>query len=189
METYIWPFTNETLIRETELRKNPHYATLYVFWSKILFMEVIPYLTIIILNAFIIWKIVKSSKFRRNFTQRNNLQMNVYLPPQMLNASSSTATTSTTSSQRRNKLIQLRQHGVLDMEVNNRGECESVASTKNSTLSSMSTRSHQHVGKGHHDDLRTTHCQQFSAAERRKHCFQVIRFFQKFISSMFNIAK
>ena len=62
METYVFTFTNETAIRETELRKNPLYESYYTFWSKMVVMEIIPYSTIIVLNAFIVWKIVKSSK-------------------------------------------------------------------------------------------------------------------------------
>lgn len=66
--------TNETDVRHTEMRQNAHYEKYYVFWSKIVFMEMIPYCTIIILNVIIVWKIVKSSKFRRNFTRRSQLQ-------------------------------------------------------------------------------------------------------------------
>ena len=62
METYVFTFTNETAIRETELRKNPLYESYYTFWSKMVVMEIIPYSTIIVLNAFIVWKIVKSSR-------------------------------------------------------------------------------------------------------------------------------
>ena len=49
------------------MRRDPLYESLYTFWSKMIVMEVVPYATIIILNAFIIAKIVKSNRFRRNF--------------------------------------------------------------------------------------------------------------------------
>ena len=40
---------------------------LYVFWSKFLLIELIPYLTIVVCNVFIINKITKSARFRRRF--------------------------------------------------------------------------------------------------------------------------
>jgi hypothetical protein len=42
-------------------------VSLYVVWSKFLFIEIIPYFAIIICNAFIITKITKSARFRRRF--------------------------------------------------------------------------------------------------------------------------
>ncbi|XP_059095091.1 uncharacterized protein LOC131889889 [Tigriopus californicus] len=78
METYVWPYTNETSVRQTDLRTHELYVSLYTFWSKIIFMEVIPYVTIIILNAFIVVKIVKSSRFRRNFVNQNQQQQQQY---------------------------------------------------------------------------------------------------------------
>ena len=65
----MFPYTNDTAIRSTALRSHPLYENLYTFWSKIFVMEVVPYVTIIVLNAFIVAKIVKSSRFRRNFHQ------------------------------------------------------------------------------------------------------------------------
>ena len=47
------------------LRRNPYYATLYVFWSKVIFMEVIPYFVIITLNTAIVYDIFKSHNFRK----------------------------------------------------------------------------------------------------------------------------
>ena len=47
------------------LRRNPYYATLYVFWSKVIFMEVIPYFVIIALNGAIVFDIFKSHNFRK----------------------------------------------------------------------------------------------------------------------------
>ena len=43
------------------IRLNQWYFTLYVVWSKIIFIELIPYITILICNAFIITKITKES--------------------------------------------------------------------------------------------------------------------------------
>ena len=57
---------NTTFIElcKTELRVDPHYATLYVFWSKVIFMELLPYALIISLNASIIYKLYQTGQFR-----------------------------------------------------------------------------------------------------------------------------
>ena len=55
------------MVEETYLRANKAYAVWYIFWSKFIFIEVIPYLTIIILNSAIVRKIWKSNNFRRRF--------------------------------------------------------------------------------------------------------------------------
>lgn len=57
--------TNETAATATELRANPHYKHYYIFWSKFLLIELFPYLLILVLNSFILVKILKSSKFRK----------------------------------------------------------------------------------------------------------------------------
>ena len=36
---------------KTSLRKDPYYITFYVFWSKVIFMEFLPYIVIIALNG------------------------------------------------------------------------------------------------------------------------------------------
>ena len=71
-ETYDFNHGNisEKAIRKTSLRKNPYYSTIYVFWSKVILMEIIPYCLISILNGFIIAKIYSSSKFRQQFVRR-----------------------------------------------------------------------------------------------------------------------
>jgi len=51
----------------TALREDKIYATLYVFWSKFILIEFIPYSTILVMNIFIIIKITKSIRFRRRF--------------------------------------------------------------------------------------------------------------------------
>ena len=53
-------FTNETAIRQTTLRLHPVYEQYYTFWSKMVVMEFVPYTTLIVLNAVIVWKIAKS---------------------------------------------------------------------------------------------------------------------------------
>lgn len=40
-----------------------------MFWSKFIFLELIPYVTIIVLNALIVKQILKSYNFRRTFTK------------------------------------------------------------------------------------------------------------------------
>ena len=53
---------NVTELCKTSLRIDPFYATIYVFWSKVIFMELIPYVVIISLNGCIISSILKSNK-------------------------------------------------------------------------------------------------------------------------------
>ncbi|CAB4067321.1 unnamed protein product [Lepeophtheirus salmonis] len=58
------------MIVATSLRENRIYQTVYVFWLKVIFMELIPYLVIIILNTLIVTKIRKSKKFRKSIRQQ-----------------------------------------------------------------------------------------------------------------------
>ena len=58
------------MISETALRQNAIYVNLYVVWSKIIFIEIIPYFAIFIMNIFIITKITKSTRFRRKFQRQ-----------------------------------------------------------------------------------------------------------------------
>ena len=44
-----------------------NYITYYIFWSKFLLVEMIPYFTIIVLNSMILGKIWKSTQFRKRF--------------------------------------------------------------------------------------------------------------------------
>ena len=57
--------TNYTFLCKTSLRKNPYYATAYVFWSKVIFLELIPYAVIVIFNGVIIYKIFKLDNFQK----------------------------------------------------------------------------------------------------------------------------
>ena len=43
--------------------------TFYVFWSKFILVELIPYVTILVLNCAIIYKIFKAAHFRKRFTE------------------------------------------------------------------------------------------------------------------------
>ena len=47
---------------------NGYYVSFYVVWSKLIFTEIIPYVTIIILNVLIVVKAARSTKFRSQFT-------------------------------------------------------------------------------------------------------------------------
>lgn len=62
--------THVAFVTGTPLRSNPLYVTYYIFWSKFIFVEVIPYFTILILNSLIIGKIWKSNQFRKRFVVR-----------------------------------------------------------------------------------------------------------------------
>ena len=66
LERDVFPLTNETMVVGTELRRNEIYNTYYLFWSKIIILEMIPYFTIVILNALIIKQILGSQKFRKS---------------------------------------------------------------------------------------------------------------------------
>ena len=56
--------TISTMLCKTRLRIDPYYATIYVFWSKVIFMELFPYALIISLNASIIYQLYKTGRFR-----------------------------------------------------------------------------------------------------------------------------
>ena len=53
------------IVIETSLRLNKIYVIGYVFWIKFIFVEVIPYLTIVVLNYAIARKSWKSRQFRQ----------------------------------------------------------------------------------------------------------------------------
>ena len=55
---------NYTMLCKTSLRIDPYYAKIYVFWSKVIFMELLPYALIISLNASIIYQLYKTGQFR-----------------------------------------------------------------------------------------------------------------------------
>jgi hypothetical protein len=60
--TVVDPETNNTAIVGTELRQNPLYMSIYLVWSKLILTELVPYFTILILNSFIVVKIIQSSR-------------------------------------------------------------------------------------------------------------------------------
>ena len=53
------------MICKTELRKKSLYSAIYVFWSKVIFKELIPYTLLIALNGCIIHVIFKSQSLRK----------------------------------------------------------------------------------------------------------------------------
>ncbi|TRY73600.1 hypothetical protein TCAL_08729 [Tigriopus californicus] len=71
--------TNMSSIQTTELRRNPMYMSLYVFWSKFIFIEIIPYIIIMICNTFIIFKITKSARFRNSFKHKDTPETSILL--------------------------------------------------------------------------------------------------------------
>ena len=71
MESY--KFIDGTIaVRKTSLGNNYIYVTYYAFWSKIIFMEAIPYAVIFILNAIIVLKIYDSIRFRKRFVNSSS---------------------------------------------------------------------------------------------------------------------
>ena len=65
METRIDPGYGVPMICKTELRKKSLYSAIYVFWSKVIFKELIPYSLLIVLNGCIIHAIFKSQSLRK----------------------------------------------------------------------------------------------------------------------------
>lgn len=59
------------MIVSTALRQNPLYLKYYVIWSKLLITEIFPYLTILILNIFIIYGTLRASSFREQFVDKS----------------------------------------------------------------------------------------------------------------------
>ena len=67
----------KTIIVGTAMRNYPYYASVYVVWSKLILTDLVPYFIIILLNSFIVVKILKSSQFRaRIVPNRNEHQIN-----------------------------------------------------------------------------------------------------------------
>ena len=54
------------IIVGTEIRRNPWYIIIYVFWSKFLLVEIVPYLLMIVMNILIWRKIQEFAKIRRD---------------------------------------------------------------------------------------------------------------------------
>ena len=65
LETRIDPGYGVVMICKTELRKKSLYSAIYVFWSKVIFKELIPYSLLIALNGCIIHAIFKSQSLRK----------------------------------------------------------------------------------------------------------------------------
>ena len=65
LETRIDPGYGVVMICKTELRKKSLYSAIYVFWSKVIFKELIPYTLLIALNGCIIHAIFKSQSLRK----------------------------------------------------------------------------------------------------------------------------
>ena len=66
LETRIDPiYIEDIMICKTELRKKSLYSAIYVFWSKVIFKELIPYTLLIALNGCIIHAIFKSQSLRK----------------------------------------------------------------------------------------------------------------------------
>ena len=63
--------TVQYIVQGTALRDNPKYIKYYIFWSKFIIVELIPYVTILLLNSKIIHKIYKSHTFRKRFLVRD----------------------------------------------------------------------------------------------------------------------
>ena len=55
---------NTTDVRPTALRQDPAYVEYYMFWAKLILLELIPYFTILAFNAVIVAKIFDSKRFR-----------------------------------------------------------------------------------------------------------------------------
>ncbi|XP_059087608.1 FMRFamide receptor-like [Tigriopus californicus] len=67
-------------IYQTAMRQNPIYVTYYIFWSKFIFVEIIPYISIIVLNWMVMVKIYKSTSFQKKFRYRSTVRNTTRLP-------------------------------------------------------------------------------------------------------------
>ena len=54
------------IIGVTDLRRNPLYIIIYLFWSKFLMVEIFPYIVMIVMNIRIFMKIQEFARIRRN---------------------------------------------------------------------------------------------------------------------------
>ena len=54
-----------TYIDVTDLRRNPYYIIIYLFWSKFLCVEIVPYVLMIVMNILIWRKIQEFARIRR----------------------------------------------------------------------------------------------------------------------------
>ena len=61
------PTSGKLISESTALRQNPIYISLYVFWSKLILIELIPYISIVVMNVVIIVKLYRSNHFRQSF--------------------------------------------------------------------------------------------------------------------------
>ena len=82
VSTFYQQISGRIDIQDSTLRRNKAYAIGYVFWSKFILVEIIPYFTIVVLNSAIVRKIWKSNKFRRRFVVNTHELLKV--PRQML---------------------------------------------------------------------------------------------------------
>ena len=56
-------------IRMTQLRMDPHYIIFYIFWSKILLVEVIPWIAVIVLSV-LAWRGIQKFQIHRDNVRR-----------------------------------------------------------------------------------------------------------------------
>jgi hypothetical protein len=57
----------ELVTISSDMRHNAYYEQFYVFWSKFILIELVPYCVIIVLNALICSRTLKAAKFRGRF--------------------------------------------------------------------------------------------------------------------------
>ena len=69
---------DEGRVKQSTLRANPVYITYYIFWSKFILVEVIPYFTIILLNSLIMGKIYKSTRFQKRYRYQSTIRGRQY---------------------------------------------------------------------------------------------------------------
>ena len=67
------PVLNTTDVRPTALRQDPAYVEYYMFWAKLILLELVPYFTIFALNAVIVAKIFDSKRFRMRAAAKQSM--------------------------------------------------------------------------------------------------------------------
>ena len=68
---------SRTIIVGTEIRRNPWYIIIYVFWSNFLVVKMVPYLCMVVMNILIWRKIQEFAKVRRTALGINEGNINV----------------------------------------------------------------------------------------------------------------
>jgi len=71
---------SSVIIVGTDLRRNPWYILIYLFWSKFLLVEIVPYFLMVVMNVLIWRKIQEFARVRRTALGINEGMMGIQIP-------------------------------------------------------------------------------------------------------------